>query len=1021
MQASKSLEKFHSLPNIRSGMSEGDLRKFYSLSLSQFRKHAEFGDYNYKPTPFNLRWIYGYKHKAGVINLNDKDRTEVFYAAGNCGVVYDWSKEQMRILQGHRHVVTHLAADAQGKWLVTGDSGPEDVIIIWDSNDYFPQRTLFNPHGTSKLAKIALSADAKFLLTLGYHDQAILHWWIWSFGLDVPHAMLEVEIPRGGVIDMSFNPNNSQQFLLLTKYDIWIGVSQKVFVIERGLLKETDDYELKIRLPVRKTTPDVGKLTCFTFTKSQVIVGSSRGAVLLYGYAIGLQEKVEMDYEGLRFIKMLRVESKKINVIKSVDGVIVTGNDIGEIRFYDEQMMLLYWVHGFQVDSVRGISFDLIKRSYKIIDPKCNKECPCFEKVNPGVDTETGLRRQKLMKTAIPSDATTANKPFLVRDFILCTNNEGVAFVDFTSETLLTILDNKIMHALTLTVHPEKPFFCVGYTGGLLELHNYLQHKLFARLDLRDKFKVITPPNDDSIKGDYEVMFPVLSVTCLKYSPSGLHLACGLDTGELLFLDPVTIDILTKTPFRDTSHAVKEISYSPDSLTLAFSDTGRTVCVYKYDCINLEWHFIGKHRAHYKDITTLFFLPQKNDNGEYKLVSLGTDRMMVEYDIGESSEEYLEVLSLDRFDQTAVPLAGIPWPTPADIDAENYRTDIPMILVANDEHKYKIVNYATTMTLSTILGPRFEHPLCKMQLIMKSGEDEEKYLLFATKNVIGLQKMPLDGNPWKHIGLLGHPVQVTGMCYREDSGTLFTIGAKDSCVYQWAANYRAVELTTKQGGEDLDPYYCLIENGRPGWLFHEIRDLFYYVQILCQGTFSPAMRRVKDYIPIDSLPDLMRALGYFPSEYEVENLLIEAKYKVYQRAPSLEIDFEEFVKLYLNHRPAFPDTYKKIKNAFRYFATPNHENEFVICPEDFVQMLSQNGERFSRELSWYLLSILYGQSFDDRAALNEEDFSFMPEEITLSELLTNIIGVEDIENNLEFSTKDSIPSQVTASSDTEDA
>ncbi|CAG4906971.1 unnamed protein product [Colias eurytheme] len=325
------------------------------------------------------------------------------------------------------------------------------------------------------------------------------------------------------------------------------------------------------------------------------------------------------------------------------------------------------------------------------------------------------------------------------------------------------------------------------------------------------------------------------------------------------------------------------------------------------------------------------------------------------------------------------------------------------------------------MTLSTILGPRFEHPVCKMQLITKSGEDEEKYLLFATKNVIGLQKMPLDGNPWKHIGLLGHPVQVTGMCYREDSGTLFTIGAKDTCVYQWAANYRAVELTTKQGGEDLDPYYCLIENGRPGWLFHEIRDLFYYIQILCQGTFSPAMRRVKDYIPIDSLPDLMRALGYFPSEYEVENLLIEAKYKVYQRAPSLEIDFEEFVKLYLNHRPAFPDTYKKIKNAFRYFATPNHENEFVIFQEDFVQMLSQNGEHFSRELSWYLLSILYGQSFDDRAAMNEEDFSFMPEEITLSELLTNIIGVEDIDNILEFSTKDSIPSQITASSDTEDA
>lgn len=81
-----------------------------------------------------------------------------------------------------------LATDAQGKWLVTGDSGPENIIIIWDSSDLFPQKTLFSPHGSSKLAKISLSEDAKYLMTLAYTDSAVLHWWIWSFGLDVPHG-----------------------------------------------------------------------------------------------------------------------------------------------------------------------------------------------------------------------------------------------------------------------------------------------------------------------------------------------------------------------------------------------------------------------------------------------------------------------------------------------------------------------------------------------------------------------------------------------------------------------------------------------------------------------------------------------------------------------------------------------------------------------------------------------------------------------------------------------------------------
>lgn len=78
------------------------------------------------------------------------------------------------------------------------------------------------------------------------------------------------------------------------------------------------------------------------------------------------------------------------------------------------------------------------------------------------------------------------------------------------------------------------------------------------------------------------------------------------------------------------------------------------------------------------------------------------------------------------------------------------------------------MNYATTMTLSTVLGPRFEHPVRKIQLITNQTNTEEKqYLLFATKNIVGLQKMPLDGNPWKHAGLLGHPIQVKSKIFEK--------------------------------------------------------------------------------------------------------------------------------------------------------------------------------------------------------------------------------------------------------------
>lgn len=68
----------------------------------------------------------------------------------------------------------------------------------------------------------------------------------------------------------------------------------------------------------------------------------------------------------------------------------------------------------------------------------------------------------------------------------------------------------------------------------------------------------------------------------------------------------------------------------------------------------------------------------------------------------------------------------------------------------------------------------------------------------------------------------------------------------------------------------MDPFYCLIEGGVNGWLFSEMKDLFYYMQILHQGENTVLPRVVSDRVPLVELPDLMRACGYYPSEFEVD-------------------------------------------------------------------------------------------------------------------------------------------------------
>jgi len=52
----------------------------------------------------------------------------------------------------------------------------------------------------------------------------------------------------------------------------------------------------------------------------------------------------------------------------------------------------------------------------------------------------------------------------------------------------------------------------------------------------------------------------------------------------------------------------------------------------------------------------------------------------------------------------------------------------------------------------------------------------------ATK-VIGLIKMPLDGNPNKTMGLIAHPGEVADFCASSDGKYLFTCGGEDLSEY----------------------------------------------------------------------------------------------------------------------------------------------------------------------------------------------------------------------------------------------
>jgi WD40 repeat protein len=90
-------------------------------------------------------------------------------------------------------------------------------------------------------------------------------------------------------------------------------------------------------------------------------------------------------------------------------------------------------------------------------------------------------------------------------------------------------------------------------------------------------------------------------------------------------------------------------------------------------------------------------------------------------------------------------------------------------------------------------------------------------LIYSTKEkVIGLIKMPLDGNPNKTMGLIAHPKHVVDVCVSKDGKYLFTCGGDDLAVNMWSVDINPIDQAIAMGGEGIEPFINLIEGGREG-------------------------------------------------------------------------------------------------------------------------------------------------------------------------------------------------------------
>uniref|UniRef100_A0A8D2LLY9 WD repeat domain 66 n=1 Tax=Varanus komodoensis TaxID=61221 RepID=A0A8D2LLY9_VARKO len=265
--------------------------------------------------------------------------------------------------------------------------------------------------------------------------------------------------------------------------------------------------------------------------------------------------------------------------------------------------------------------------------------------------------------------------------------------------------------------------------------------------------------------------------------------------------------------------------------------------------------------------------------------------------------------------------------------------------------------------LKTVLGPTYGSPLEKILVLPATEEDDlqSRYLAYITKDKVGLQILPVDGNPHKSSAFICHPAGVSNLACSYDGRHLFTAGGEDLTVMKWDVNLDALEAAVFLGGEDLTPFYNLLEGGRTGEFFRELEDYFYYAQLCHQGIDTMEPRKVSTHIPLEQVPFVMQAMGFYPSEEQIEDMLNEVKFSEYLDTGKqvTHINLGDFIKLYVNHRPAFGLAAREIQNAFRVLGYKNESHELALDREELLLLLQHRGEHFTEEeLAEHLTTLL---------------------------------------------------------------
>lgn len=744
---------------------------------------------------------------------------------------------------------------------------------------------------------VCVSEDKRWIVTADYGEESMMI--VWDSLTGSPIKTISDPHPSG-VVALDISPD---AMFLVTLSHVSEGEEQQVSVWEWSSDREgplytttvaTDDVQTSVRFncyDIREIVSNGSQRVIFwnwsnrkleffapplaerdfhqkigAFTQSifvpdtkQAITGTEDGDIVLWDHVIGT-DPTQIERQAVKLVRISGTEGAggiKINYLTEIDGYLAVGTQDGAVRFYDFDFRLVAWYEDLNAGPITSISF---------------------------ANTPVNPELVNLNEFVVPKFLVGTTQAFII-------GVDPAMFNDPSKDKrrgalLAQGMDDEI-HGLS--AHPQQPLIALSCYGGSIQLWNF-ESKRLIKMRAFDTSK--------------------LRPHSLAFSPDGNFLAAGFTNGVLKILNPLTLqDILT---FRESKAPITILRVSSDSRYLSTADLDHYVAVWQTNPTTNEWIYIGRCKSHSDRITGLEFSSYVDQ--PQSLVSIGLDRKLVEYNVSDSSMANGLLCRYDpvRVEQTGTPTACLWHP-----ELSSLREDL--LIIANDEFKMKQWNTSNRACRSTSLGPTYGEAMNRFLAFPPSEDKEAAYCVYSTpERVLGLLKLPIDGNPNKSIGLIAHPCEITDICLSSDASYLFSAGGSDLTVNMWSVYTRALDKLEKDGGGGVRPYLSLLEGGASGEFYNEIVDYFYYCQLRAQGEDATSPRDVKGTIPIVEIPQLMRALGYYPSEEEIQTMCSEMKYKEFTKTTELldAITLDQFIKLYINYRPVFGIGKEQIQQAF---------------------------------------------------------------------------------------------------------